>query len=70
MMIQSSKHRWTIDYCNQIEMGATQPEPTELSSDWSVPLDFGPLEDNLRHGSEEANKVPELETLNLDGSFV
>jgi len=51
-------------------MGATQPEPTELSSDWSVPLDFGPLEDNLRHGSEEANKVPELETLNLDGSFV
>lgn len=44
-----------------------------MSSDLSVPLETyfstGP-EDNLRHGSEEANTPPVIETMNLDDPLV
>ena len=68
MMMQKASYRWQIDYCNGLELGTTQPEPTEMSSDFSVPLEQYPIEGNFRHGSEEANTPPkdDLETMNLD----
>lgn len=60
-------------------MGTTQAIPTEMSSDFSVPLETymsnGP-EDNLRHGKEEANTPPVdnieqvVETMDINGNFV
>lgn len=68
MMMQKASYRWQIDYCNGLELGTTQPEPTEMSSDFSVPLEQYPIEGNFRHGGEEANTPPkdDLETMNLD----
>jgi len=55
MMMQKASYRWKIDYCNGLELGTTQPPVTEMSSDFSVPLETFPIENNFRHGSEEAN---------------
>jgi hypothetical protein len=69
MMIQKSHHRWVVEYCNQLELGTTQPVPTEMSSDLSVPIETylsEGLEDNFRHPDEEANLQPALETMNLE----
>ena len=74
MMMQKASYRWKIDYCNGLELGTTQPPVTEMSSDFSVPLETYPIENNFRHGSEEANNPPILpedyEKMNSNGDFI
>lgn len=55
MMLQKSRHRWVVDYCNQVELGTSQEFPTEISMDINAPLPFEiiNLEGNLKKREEE-----------------